>query len=270
MPDVWMPGLIKDPGRSAGYNGGETSMTQWIKHHDTAGTDSYNVCKWGRPGYNVSLCQILIPKVGVPWQFCEINAICADSGDWNGWGPGIEVERLGASQTENGEKEPLTSDQIHWLAEINLWLQSEWGMPNVMYDGPKFGATGFQGHVSHFDIAFNPDGLTVSEWIIVTATGGSDVVKPPQKKRKETHMLVVGNQIEAGRPDAGRVLTVLYDTQSGVECGRTVEDAGAFGFGPVGSSWISQGAVAYLTSPLAAYAIGTRMWAMAQQNGVVA
>ncbi len=187
MPEPWMPGLRRDPGRSAGYPRGRTRM-QWVKHHDTAGTNSYEICKWGREGYAAGLCQILLPKVGVPWQFCEIDALCYDSGDWNPWGPGIEVERLGAGQTFNGAvlavKQEATPDQTLWLGRINSWLEAEWGVPNVQYRGAQFGAQGFKGHVSHFDIAYNPDGLTIAEWDAITATNtpGDDVVTPEQMK----------------------------------------------------------------------------------------
>lgn len=199
MPEVWMPGLIKDPGRSHGYPGGRIQM-RWCKHHDTAGTDSYNICKWGRPGYQVSLCQILLPKVGVPWQFCEIDSNCADSGVWNQWGPGLEVERL-------GHQEDLTPDQIHWLGEINRWLESEWGIPNIPYRGPQFGAENFRGHVNHSDIAYNPDGLTEAEWDAVTT--GDDMTKEEHDALFEVLEWIKGGAfIPPAKSIAGRVANI--------------------------------------------------------------
>lgn len=183
MPNPWMPGLNHDPGRGAGYPVAQTRM-QFVVHHDTAGTNSYNICKWGRDGYQTSLCQILLPKVGVPWQFCEIDSLCyhagnAQYGDYNPYGPGFEVERL-------GHEEALSPDQVHWLHEINAWMSSEWGVPNVQYRGPQFGADGFHGHVNHSDLHPNPDGLTYAEWDLVTGAA-----EPEPKLPQEDEMYLV-------------------------------------------------------------------------------
>jgi len=131
--------------------------------HDTGGANSYNICKWGREGYNAGLCQILLPKVGTPWQFCEIDAICyhagsSQYGDYNPFGPGFEVERF--------QGEPLSPDQAEWMGRIIKWLESEWGLPAVHYWGPQFPWWGadFHGHVNHRDIHPNPDGLSNDEW----------------------------------------------------------------------------------------------------------
>jgi hypothetical protein len=167
-----MPGLRHDPGRGAGYPVGRCAM-QFVVHHDTGGTNSYWVCKDGRPGYETGLCQILLPKVGVPWQFSEIDSVayhCGSSADYdrdgdadnyNRTGPGLEVERL--------QGEPLSEDQAHWLGEIGRWLESEWDIPNVQYRGvPLTDADNFHGHVNHRDLHPNPDGLSVAEWAQVT------------------------------------------------------------------------------------------------------
>jgi hypothetical protein len=179
MPNAWMDGLRHDPGESAGYKLGRVRM-QWCKHHDTAGTNSYNICRWGRAEHTVkaSLCPILLPKVGVPWQFCEIDSLCYDAGKYNGYGPGLEVER-------RSQDEPLTADQTLWLSRIGLWLDAEWGIPNVRYDGPRFQAESFRGHVNHSDIASNPDGLTLPEWDQVQA-----IAAPTQPMVEEDDMTV--------------------------------------------------------------------------------
>lgn len=160
MAGLWLPGARHDPGRSAGYPRGRVQML-WLKHHDTAGTNSYEVCRWGRPGYAAGLCTWLLPKIGTAWQFCEIDSLCFDSGDWNQWGPSIEVERF--------QGEGLTPDQTFWLGRIGVFA-GEHGIPNVQYRGPQFGAQGFHGHVNHRDIAHNPDGLSPAEWDAVVAT----------------------------------------------------------------------------------------------------
>jgi hypothetical protein len=175
MADAWMPGLNHDPGRSAGYNAGRCRM-QFVVHHDTAGANSYNICKWGRPGYNAGLCQILLPKEGVPWQFCEIDALSYHAGsqaygDFNPFGPGFEVERL-------GHQEALSPDQVRWLGEIHRWMAAEWGVPNVQYRGPQYGASGWHGHVNHSDLHPNPDGLTYPEWDTVTGASAPGPGRP--------------------------------------------------------------------------------------------
>jgi len=185
MPDPWMPGLRHDPGRSAGYNAGRNTMWM-VVDHDTGGTNSYNVCKWGREGYRAGLCQILLPKVGVPWQFCEIDAICYHAGstqygNYNDDGPGLEVERL--------QGEALSVDQTAWLGRINAWLASEWGVPNYHYQGPRFGwwQADFHGHVNHRDIHPNLDGLSPPEWAAVTGNAPG----PAPVKGEDDTMLIV-------------------------------------------------------------------------------
>ena len=174
MANPWMPGLIHDPGRGAGYQAGRNRMWM-VVNHDTGGTNSYTICKDGRPGYYTGLCQILLPKVGVPWQFTEIDAICyhagsAQYGDYNPTGPGFEVERL--------QGEDLSPDQTMWLGRIFAWMESEWGMPNVHYWGPRFPpfAAAFNGYVNHSQIHPNPDGLSIEEWDMIHASAPS----PPQ------------------------------------------------------------------------------------------
>jgi hypothetical protein len=47
MPDVWLPGVHRDPGRNAGYNAGHSTMRRSVAHY-TVGSDSRNV---GKDGY---------------------------------------------------------------------------------------------------------------------------------------------------------------------------------------------------------------------------
>jgi len=157
MADPWMPGLRHDPGSNAGYRAGRNRMWMVVDHW-TAGVNSYDICK------NRGLCQFLLPKVGVPWQFAEVDAVCWHAGslqygNYNDDGPGLEVERLGGH-------EPLTADQTHWLGRINAWLASERGVPNVHYWGPRFAwhAADFHGHVNHAQVHPNDDGLSCEEW----------------------------------------------------------------------------------------------------------
>ena len=167
MPDPWMPGLRHDPGRGSGYKAGQNAM-RMVVDHNTGGTNSYEICKWGRPGYRTGLCQILLPQVGVPWQFTEIDAVCYHAGskpygDYNDDGPGIEVERPSLDVV-------LSDDQVYWLGEIVWWLDDVWGIPPIHYWGPRFPPhqADFHGHVNHSDIHPNLDGLTREEWDQIT------------------------------------------------------------------------------------------------------
>jgi hypothetical protein len=187
MPNPWMPGLRHDPGRGAGYNAGQNSMEMWVDH-STQGTDSYYICKWGREGYRTGLCQILFPKVGIPWQFMEIDAVAyhagsAAYGDYNPKGPGYEVERLFI----DGVWEDLTPDQSFWIAEVNQWGQSEWGLPNMHYWGPQFPAWGadYHGHVNHSQIHPNNDGFTKPEW------DSLGTAETPAPRKEGTDMILV-------------------------------------------------------------------------------
>jgi len=186
MPDPWMPGLRHDPGRSAGYNAGRNRMWMAVDH-DTGGNNSYEICKWGRQGYNAGLCQVLFPKQGVPWQFCEIDALCyhagsAQYGDYNPFGPGFEVERL--------QGEPLSDDQATWIGRVFAWCESEWRLPNIHYWGPQFGwwQANFHGHVNHRDIHPNPDGLSPAEWAQSAGAAGGGQEPTPIKKRGNPKM----------------------------------------------------------------------------------
>jgi hypothetical protein len=132
--------------------------------HWTVGHDSRALCR------DKGLCQFLYPKVGAPWQFAEVDAVCfhagsAVYGNYNDAGPGHEVERF--------PDEELTPDQTLWIARTIEWEADEWGVPPVHYWGPRFPAHGanFHGHVNHSDIHPNPDGLSAEEWKLVASPG---------------------------------------------------------------------------------------------------
>lgn len=198
--DVWMPGLRHDPGTGAGYAVGRNRM-EMVKQHFTAGTDSYNIVKNGVPGAPSTLAQILLPKVGEPWQFMEIDGLAYDSAEFNDDGPGVEVERLGIGYF-NGylqDAEPLTPDQRFWLGRIIAWLHDEWGVPIALYDGPRFATAGWRGHVNHADLSDQrSDGLTRAEWSAVTAP-----IPTPIPKEEDMAKLVTSD------PNQGSD-TILY------------------------------------------------------------
>jgi hypothetical protein len=195
MPDVWMPGLIHDPGSGAGYNVGRNQM-RLVCVHFTAGVNSYELVKNGNAKAPSTLAQFLLPKMGVPWQFTEVDALCYDSPP-NTDGPGIEFERM-------GYHEPLTSDQLEWGGRIFQWLHDEWGVPLVHYDGPKVQGTipGFHGFANHGDLDRNrSDGVTPEEW---DALIGGDMAIPDEQ------MQILGQWMQDMR---NSILSVLTDTK---------------------------------------------------------
>lgn len=229
MPDVWMPGLIHDPGAAASYPAG-TSRMLWAVYHDTGGSNSYQICKDGRAGYGNSLCNVLFPKAGTPWQFGPMNAVTyhagspsdydhdGDSDDYNPYGPGFEVERF--------QGEPLTSDQVYWLGQVGRWLESEWGIPNVQYRGP-FGEadepTLFRGHVNHRDLHPNPDGLSPEEFDVTVASAGGS----PEIGRKHKDMIIIqtkdGVWHAVNMSGGSRVVDAGFAYTMGVLCGYPVQ-----------------------------------------------
>ena len=127
MPDVWLPGATRDPGRNSGYNSGRSAMVRTVAHY-TVGSDSRNV---GRDGYFHWLVHRDASREGGCTQYAETDAItwhAADPG--NPYGPGIEWERntTGGMNAEGlSNAEPLTANQRSWGAHIIDHL-AEWGI----------------------------------------------------------------------------------------------------------------------------------------------
>lgn len=169
MPDVWLPGVYRDPGVNAGYNAGHSQMIRTVAHY-TVGNDSRST---GRAGY----CHFVVHKDSSRengcTQYAEINAVtwhAANQG--NSYGPGIEWERMTTGgQNEEGlsNADPLTDNQMEWGTKI-IDFCAEWGITPSLYDGPRFGADvmpggGYRGWVNHHDIDDQrTDGLLRSEW----------------------------------------------------------------------------------------------------------
>jgi hypothetical protein len=270
MPDVWLPGAWRDYGACANYQGGWNRLELAVSHF-TVGADSRGI---GRRGYFHWLVHQDAGRENGCTQYAPINAATWHAGgsssmpDANQRGPGIEFERRvtgGYNDDGLANAEPLTDNQIVWGQRI-VDFCAEWGIAPVMYDGPRYGAGGWRGWVNHHDLDRDRyDGLTNGEWAAII--GGTTQPDPTKQRNGDSVLYVIGSVIEDGRPDAGQVLTVLYDTVSGVECARLNEPSGAFGFGGVASSWIQQGALAYFTSPLGAYVVGMNMQKLRQAHG---
>lgn len=215
-----MPGLRHDPGKGANYAAGRNAM-QFTVHHDTGGSNSYQICKDGRPGYTTGLCQILLPKVGAPWQFVPIDAVsyhCGSSADYDRDGDADDYNRTGSGlEVERRQSEALTEDQVRWLREIGRWLDAEWGIPNVQYRGPFGDADDFRGHVNHRDLHPNPDGLSEEEWDQIVAPA------PPAAAPKgtpEMRLVAYGaTWLQFGVDTAGDLIQSTYDASLNLVAG---------------------------------------------------
>ena len=193
MPDPWLPGAHRDPGRNAGYNSGRSTMDRAVAHY-TVGSDSRNV---GKDGYFHWLVHRDASREGGCTQYAEIDAItwhAADAG--NPYGPGIEFERntTGGMNDEGlSNAEPLTQNQVEWGARI-VDFCAEWGIPDVMYNGPRYGAGGWRGWVNHQAIdSSRSDGLTQNEWQAISSGGGSPEVSTPQEE--DVMYIAIGNAV---------------------------------------------------------------------------
>lgn len=172
MPDVWLPGAHRNPGQNAGYKAGRNRMEIAVAHY-TVGADSRGVAE---RGFFHFLVHRDASREGGCTQYAEVDAITWHAAAWNDDGPGTEYERLttgGYNDEGLANAQPLTENQIAWGARIVAFL-AEWGIPPVLYDGPRYGSTGWRGWVNHHDLdADRFDGLTRSEWDAV-AHGASE------------------------------------------------------------------------------------------------
>jgi len=167
MPDKWLPGARRNPGQNAGYNSGRNRMELAVAHY-TVGADSRGVAE---RGFFHFLVHRDASREGGCTQYAEVDAITWHAAAWNDDGPGIEYERLttgGYNDEGLANAQPLTDNQIEWGGRIVAFL-AEWGIPPVLYDGPRYGTAGWRGWVNHHDIdADRFDGLTRAEWDALT------------------------------------------------------------------------------------------------------
>lgn len=135
MPDPWYPAAVRQPGVNAGYQAGRT-LTQLVVRHYTVGTDSRPI---GMAGY----FNFLISRDGTVTQFAEVDALTWHAGEWNGYGPGIEVEYL-------DEPDVFTPEALAAAQALYRWLEAEWGIEPGQYLGPRIPTTaGFAGWIDH-------------------------------------------------------------------------------------------------------------------------
>ena len=88
------------------------------------------------------------PLVDVDWvvalvAYAFFDALAWHAGDWNGYGPGIEVEFL------PGEDDSIfTSESLASTGSLVRWLHDEWGFPLEYYDGPRIDPV-WDGFIAH-------------------------------------------------------------------------------------------------------------------------
>ena len=173
MADVWLAGAYRDPGRNAHYANGRNRMVTAVAHF-TVGSDSRGV---GRDGYFHFLVHRDASRENGCTQYAEIDALTWHAGDYNDDGPGIEYERrtTGGYNAEGlANAEPLTVNQVEWGNRIVAFC-AEHGIPATLYDGPRYGASGFRGWANHHDLSSDRfDGLTRSEWDAVAGGGNGE------------------------------------------------------------------------------------------------
>jgi len=171
MADIWMPGLIRDPGELANYGRGRNRM-EAVKVHYTVGVNSAPIGKRG-------FFQFLIPRSGVPTQFAPVDALNFDSGEWNDVGPGIEIEYY---EPQDGPQPDniATGSQLDWLGRIARWLNTEHGIPLSFYDSSQrvsefAGWRGFITHRSLIQSVMHHDYITTEQWTRAVGLPGDQI-----------------------------------------------------------------------------------------------
>lgn len=171
MSEAWYPAAARNDGACAGYQRGRTSV-QCVKAHYTVGRDSTGI---GLQGY----FQFLIARDGTVQQFAPVDALCWDSGEWNGMGPGIEVEYL---PDADGDQIFTPAAQASCGALV-AWLASEWGVPLTYYDGPRLRREdGFAGFISHRSLVQSEEHFDYwpqADWDAMTAPVHTESVPTP-------------------------------------------------------------------------------------------
>lgn len=164
------PGAIWVGGHAAGYTLGRTGMTT-VKCHYTVGRNSDPI---GQQGY----FQWLVSRDGTIRQYAEADAQCWDSGEWNGTGPGIEIEYL------PGADDAIFTDEARAATgELVKWLVDEWGIPPTYYDGPRVDQPhgGFISHRSLIQSEEHNDYWPREDWDTMLAPPAPPPPAPPEE-----------------------------------------------------------------------------------------
>lgn len=134
-----LPGAQYDPGRHWNYEAGWSSCLTVVQHY-TVGTDSRAIIR------NGGLAAILVWD-DVIWEFGPLDAVHFTQCEWNRRSIGIEVESLDGS---------LTPGQIANLGYVVLYCLTQWGIPDVFYDGPRMPVGyDYRGVTNHRNLVHN-------------------------------------------------------------------------------------------------------------------
>ncbi len=136
MPDPWFPGAVRHYGRNAGYASGRTAMRAVVCHY-TVGRNSDPI---GVDGY----FHWLVRRNGEIVQYAECDATTWHAGEWNGEGPGVEIEHYPPD-----EADIFTPAARDACGELVRWLRDEWGFPGDYHDGARLAPGTWRGFISH-------------------------------------------------------------------------------------------------------------------------
>lgn len=170
MSEPIYPGAIWDPGLNAGYRAGRTRMDVAVCHF-TVGVNSAPI---GRRGYFTWL----VGRDGTVTQFAEADALTWHAGEWNIYGPGIEVEYYSAVDGD----QIFTDAARDATGALVRWLNSEWGIPLDYYDGPRQSTSdqhGFMSHRSLVQTEQHYDFWPPADWDAMVAPPAPEPAPPP-------------------------------------------------------------------------------------------
>jgi hypothetical protein len=139
------PGAVWRPGVNAGYRAGRSTMFTAVCHY-TVGRDSRPI---GDRGY----FNFLVSRDGTVTQFAEADAVTWHAGNWNGRGPGIEVEYL-----PGVDDEVFTDAARDACGELVRWLGST--IPLDYYDAARINT--WHGFIAHGSLIQSGDSHTDS------------------------------------------------------------------------------------------------------------
>lgn len=175
----WMPGATIRPGRNAGYQAGRSSGRSCVCHY-TVGRDSAGV---GDQGY----FNFLVRRSGEVVQFAPSDAVTWHAGNWNAWGPGIEIEFL-ESYDGPAPANIFTPEQLAAAGRVCHFVSEAEGIPLDFYDGARIGS--WEGFITHRSLIQSGD-WHYNYWTreqFASAIGGA--AAPPRPKGAAQGMFV--------------------------------------------------------------------------------
>lgn len=136
------------PGVDSHLNGSRRQGVPFAVLHRTQGNDSRGLGT-GRHHSTPGTFQFLIREETGVHCFYPATVRCTHAAGGND-GVGVEMEGW------NGE--PLGPNQVRLLGQMIRWLHDAYGVPPILYDGPRIQIddTGFRGFVNHNSVQCDP------------------------------------------------------------------------------------------------------------------